>query len=343
MHTLALQLAPVLAAEKSKVPFYIVGGLLVVWALTLSLGLGRKPDFPGSLSGQRAVVAVSAVLVLGAVGTAVLTSSVPAKGTVPPNKTQELAPVPSVSAPVEQSASATESAPAATAPVATTPAPASSPSASNATSRLALAANPTGLLAYNTKQLSAKAGTVTITMANASPLEHDVAVAEGTKVLGKTPVFKGGTRTLTLTLKPGKYVFYCTVPGHRQAGMEGTLTVSAAVAPVATTGTPAPASSPSPSKATTRLALAANPTGLLAYNTKQLSAKAGTVTITMANASPLEHDVAVAEGTKVLGQTPVFKGGTRTLTLTLKPGKYVFYCTVPGHRQAGMEGTLTVS
>ena len=344
MHTLALQLAPVLAAEKSKVPFFIAGGLLVVWALTLSLGLGmRKPDFPGSLAGQRAVVAISGVLVLAAVSTAVLTSSVPAKGTVPPNKTQELAPVPSVSAPVEQSASATESAPAATAPVATTPAPASSPSPSKATSRLALAANPTGLLAYNTKQLSAKAGTVTITMSNASPLEHDVAIAEGTKVLGKTPVFKGGTRTLTLNLKPGKYVFYCTVPGHRQAGMEGTLTVSAAAAPVATTGTPAPASSPSPSKATTRLALAANPTGLLAYNTKQLSAKAGTVTITMSNASPLEHDVAVAEGTKVLGQTPVFKGGTRTLTLTLKPGKYVFYCTVPGHRQAGMEGTLTVS
>jgi plastocyanin len=291
------------------------------------------------------VIAISAVLVLGAVGTAVLTSSVPAKGTVPPNKTQELAPVPSVSAPVEQSTNAAESAPAAAAPAATTgtPAPASSPSPGQATTRLALAANPTGLLAYNTKQLSARAGTVTITMANASPLEHDVAVAEGTKVLGKTPVFKGGTRTLTLTLKPGKYVFYCTVPGHRQAGMEGTLTVSAAAAPVATTGTPAPASSPAAGKATTRLALAANPTGLLAYNTKQLSAKAGIVTIAMTNASPLEHDVAVAEGTKVLGQTPVFKGGTRTLTLNLKPGKYVFYCTVPGHRQAGMEGTLEVS
>ena len=186
---------------------------------------------------------------------------------------------------------------------------------------------------------------MTITMANASPLEHDVAVAEGTGVLGKTPVFKGGAAgTLTLTLKPGKYVFYCTVPGHRQAGMEGTLTVSAAVAPVATTGTRRARELAVFQQSHHQAeALAANPTGLLAYNTKQLSAKAGTVTITMANASPLEHDVAVAEGTKVLGKTPVFKGGTRTLTLTLKPGKYVFYCTVPGHRGAGMEGTLTVS
>jgi uncharacterized cupredoxin-like copper-binding protein len=207
-----------------------------VWALTLSLGIGmRKPDFPGSAAGQRAVVAISAVLVLAAVSTAVLTSSVPAKGTVPPAQTQELAPVPSVSAPVEQSTSAAASGPVATtgtpapnAPVATTgtPAPASSPSPGKATSALALAANPSGLLAYDTKQLSAKAGTVTITMANMSPLEHDVTVAEGSKVLGATPVFKGGTKSLTLKLKPGKYVFYCSVPGHRQAGMEGTLNVS---------------------------------------------------------------------------------------------------------------------
>jgi len=233
VHTLALQLAPVLATEKSKVPFYIAGGLLIAWALTLSLGIGmRKPDFPGSAAGQRAVVAVSAVLVLAAVATAVLTSSVPAKGTVPPAQTLELAPVPSASAPVEQSStgssSAPASAPAATTPLATTgtPAPASSPAPGKAASKVALAANPSGLLAYNTKQLSAKAGTVTITMANMSPLEHDVAVAEGTTVLGATPVFKGGTKSLTLKLKPGRYVFYCTVPGHRQAGMEGTLNVS---------------------------------------------------------------------------------------------------------------------
>ena len=67
------------------------------------------------------------------------------------------------------------------------------------------------------------------------------------------------------------------------------------------------------------------------------------MTITMANMSPVEHNVTVAEGTKVLGATPTFNGGTRTLTLKLKPGKYTFYCSVPGHRQAGMEGTLNVS
>ncbi|HLM86174.1 MAG TPA: plastocyanin/azurin family copper-binding protein [Solirubrobacteraceae bacterium] len=221
MHNLALQLTPVLAAEKSKVSFYVAGGLLVVWALALSIGIGmRRPGFPGSASGQRAIMAITAVLVLGAVSTAVLTSSVPAKGTVPPTTTQEQAPVPVVSAPT---ASTTTSAPTATTG---TPAPASSPAPGKAGSSLKLAADPSGLLAYDTKQLSAKAGTVTITMTNMSPLEHNVAVAEGSKVLGTTPTFKAGSMTLTLKLKPGKYTFYCTVPGHRQAGMEGTLNVS---------------------------------------------------------------------------------------------------------------------
>jgi hypothetical protein len=78
MHAAVLQLAPVLGAAKSKVPFYIAGGLLVSWALILSLGLGlRKPDFPGSVAGQRAVIAVTAVLVAATMTMAVVTSGGP--------------------------------------------------------------------------------------------------------------------------------------------------------------------------------------------------------------------------------------------------------------------------
>ncbi len=250
MHSLALQLTPVLAAEKSKVPFYIAGGLLVAWALLVSLGIGmRRPDFPSSAAGQRGVVAITAVLVLGAVSTAVLTSQSPAK-TEPVSsgtKTEPTAPIPVVGAPVPAGTAAaaaatpaaggtpaTPGAPAAATggasgkPTATTgtPAPPSSPAPGKAGSSLALAANPAGALSYNTKQLSAKAGAVTITMANMSPVEHNVTIAQGTKVLGATPTFVGGTKTLKLQLQPGKYTFYCSVPGHRQAGMEGTLNVS---------------------------------------------------------------------------------------------------------------------
>ncbi|MFI5005389.1 MAG: hypothetical protein ACHQE6_10295 [Solirubrobacterales bacterium] len=79
MHAAILQLAPVLAAEaKSKVPFYIAGGVLVCWALLVSLGLGlRKPDFPGNRQGERMVIGTTAVLVAAAMVTAVTTSGGP--------------------------------------------------------------------------------------------------------------------------------------------------------------------------------------------------------------------------------------------------------------------------
>ena len=72
MHHMAMQLAPVLAAEKSKVAFYIAGGVLVAWALIVSLALGlRRPEFPGNQAGERTVIAISVVLVLAAITTAV--------------------------------------------------------------------------------------------------------------------------------------------------------------------------------------------------------------------------------------------------------------------------------
>lgn len=75
MHALLAQLTPVLAAAKSKVPYYVAGGLLVGWALTLSVGIGlRKPDFPRNLAGQRAIMAVTAVLVVLTLTMAVATS-----------------------------------------------------------------------------------------------------------------------------------------------------------------------------------------------------------------------------------------------------------------------------
>jgi plastocyanin len=213
VHSAALALAPVLAAEKSKVPFYVAGGALALWAVIVSMALGmRKPAFPGGLGGQRTVIAITAVLVAGAVSTAVLTSSPPPKKAV----AQASSTSPASAAPAPAAPSATTG----------TPAPPSSPARTGAASTLALAANPNGLLSYSTKQLSAKAGAVTINFTNAAALEHNLTIAEGSKVLGATPTFTGGARTLTLTLKPGTYTFYCTVPGHRQAGMEGTLSVT---------------------------------------------------------------------------------------------------------------------
>ena len=80
------------------------------------------------------------------------------------------------------------------------------------------------------------------------------------------------------------------------------------------------------------------------FTKSTLTAKAGTVTIDFTNSSPLAHNFTVQQGTSgpVVGATPTFMGGTKTLTLKLKAGTYTFYCSVPGHRAAGMQGTLTV-
>ena len=81
----------------------------------------------------------------------------------------------------------------------------------------------------------------------------------------------------------------------------------------------------------------------LAYDQKSLSAKAGSVTIDFDNKQPLQHDVAVEDSSgKTLGQTDLVASGTATTTVQLQAGTYTFFCTVPGHREAGMEGTLTV-
>src|SRR5437660_7813039 len=114
MHHMALQLAPVLAAEKSKVPFYIAGGVLVAWALVLSLALGlRRPEFPGNQAGERAVMAISAVLVLAAISTAVLTSgsSPTAKAASSPLPVAPNPSVPAAAAPASATASTPQSTP----------------------------------------------------------------------------------------------------------------------------------------------------------------------------------------------------------------------------------------
>ena len=86
--------------------------------------------------------------------------------------------------------------------------------------------DPTGQLAYTTKNITAKAGKTTIEFANGQPLPHDVSIEDSSgKTIGKTDVITESTATATVNLKPGTYTFYCSVPGHRQAGMEGTLTV----------------------------------------------------------------------------------------------------------------------
>ena len=93
-------------------------------------------------------------------------------------------------------------------------------------STVSFEADPSGELAYTTTEASAKAGKVTIDFNNPQSLTHDVAIEDSSgKEVGKTELIGEGETSTSVNLKPGTYTYYCTVPGHREAGMEGTLTV----------------------------------------------------------------------------------------------------------------------
>ena len=87
---------------------------------------------------------------------------------------------------------------------------------------LQIDADPTGQLAFVTNTATGTPGQITVKMANKSGTPHDI-VIDGK---GKGEVVKdGGVSQFQATFTAGSYTFYCSVPGHRQAGMQGKLTV----------------------------------------------------------------------------------------------------------------------
>src|SRR3954452_24304044 len=106
-------------------------------------------------------------------------------------------------------------------------------------------------------------------------------------------------------------------------------------------GAQTPGQAGSKSDAGTTLNVEASETAL-AFNTTKLSAKAGKVTIDFKNPSAIPHNVVIEQNGKELAGFEPITEGEESETAELKPGTYTFYCSVPGHRQAGMEGTLTV-
>jgi plastocyanin len=80
----------------------------------------------------------------------------------------------------------------------------------------------------------------------------------------------------------------------------------------------------------------------LTYEFADAVAPPGPLTIDSVNEQPADHNIAVdGGGVDEVGEV-VANGGTSTVEVDLDPGEYSFYCSVPGHREGGMEGTLTV-
>jgi mono/diheme cytochrome c family protein len=90
---------------------------------------------------------------------------------------------------------------------------------------LSIDANPTGALAFTAINAIAPPGQVELVMKNPASIQHNIAVKDGGLDERGPVVGQGGTSRVSASLKPGKYVFYCSVPGHEDGGMKGNLTV----------------------------------------------------------------------------------------------------------------------
>jgi plastocyanin len=220
--------ATLVLASTNGTPFYVLGICLATLALVVTaIGL-RNPDAFSSKLATRAGIALFAILVVATVTFAVRYSkdeqadrraklaseeakagatAVPGGGEVPSPDAAALGGAQGGSQPPAKGKGA---------------APKAAPKGPGGT--LKLAADPTQI-AYDKTALSSKPGKVTIDFDNPSQVSHDVAIAKGSTEIAKSALVASSTTTVAANLAPGKYVFFCTVPGHREAGMQGTLTV----------------------------------------------------------------------------------------------------------------------
>jgi uncharacterized cupredoxin-like copper-binding protein len=186
---------------------------------------------------------------------------------------------------------------------------------------------------------------VKILLPNLGAAAHDFSIDELGINVSLPP---GETGEVTINAPAGTYQFYCNVPGHKEAGMVGTLVVrelSAEEQAAATANENAAADE----SAATAEAAGAVPAEAAAqtvtsfdiyFEPKEISIPANTdVTFTLPNDGAAAHDFSIDE----LGiQVALPPGETQTVVVNAPPGSYEYYCNVPGHKEAGMVGTLVV-
>jgi plastocyanin len=167
--------------------FHVLGALFALWAVILFVIGITRDDFPRPGFPSVAVGAISVLLAVGAVSSGIITSA------------------------LEEEEEGEEAGQA--------------EAAEGGGGALTLSADPGGSLSFDKQSLEAPAGEVTIRMENPSSLPHNVSIeGDGVDEEGET-VEEGGTSEVTAEVSAGEYTFYCSVPGHQEGGMEGTLTV----------------------------------------------------------------------------------------------------------------------
>jgi plastocyanin len=181
--------------------FFVIGGVLVLAALVIAfVGIRGSDSFPPGRGAMAGVIVVFVALVGTTMAFAIVKSNDEQK-----ERNEKLA---------EEEGTTTEA-------------------AGGPVTELDVSSPSDGGLVFDPNGLTAKPGNVDITYDNPSQVPHSIAVATANgNVLGEVQPFSAGKQSVDLSdLQPGKYVFYCTVPGHREAGMEGDLTVTGGPTP----------------------------------------------------------------------------------------------------------------
>jgi uncharacterized cupredoxin-like copper-binding protein len=195
---------------------------------------------------------------------------------------------------------------------------------------------------------------VTVSLPNEGAAPHNFSVDE----LGiDVDIAPGATEQVVINAPACEYEYYCNVPGHKEAGMVGTLIVTedaAAAAPAEDGAEPAaPPAEATPAAATPgaggeEQAVAGAGEGEavevvsldIFFEPNALTIPADTeVTVRLPNEGVTPHNFSIDE----LGiDVDIAPGATEETVINAPAGEYEYYCNVPGHKQAGMVGTLTV-
>jgi len=178
--------------------YFVLGSILVAWGLGLAIFGLLRADFPPSGPAGRGLVSITVLIVAGTLVALILTT----------NREH----------PREEAAAKAAEAKAATgAQGAQAPAggAAKTVNVSEKEFKIALAGGS-----------NLKAGKYDFAVDNTGKIQHDLAIQGNGIKEAKTPLIDAGkSRSLAVDLKPGKYKFFCTVPGHEQSGMRVEVTV----------------------------------------------------------------------------------------------------------------------
>ena len=187
---------------------------------------------------------------------------------------------------------------------------------------------------------------VTINLPNKGAAVHNFVIDE-LGVKSEDPP-GGATTSVTFSAPAGEYEFYCSQPGHKEAGMVGKLIVTEQAAPQPASGGEQPAAAAPPQGGAQQ---APPPAGAGAtftvdmvdinYMPKEITVPANSeVTINLPNKGAAVHNFLIDELNVKSEDAP--GGATTSVTFTAPAGEYQFYRSQPGHKEAGMVGTLIV-